>query len=377
MRPASAVYCLLIFAALANGGENAAPVDGNKLQIGWLTKDGAFPNDSSASASFPRIALDKVTLKDITVQDKKMSVALSGRVDDAYEGILAAPQLQEVRLMRKGIVCGTLPLQVVKDPVSELAPYARHFTFSGKIQIDPDEELVELSLVTPPNRMSAQGRVEIAVHADKAQAFAVTSVDVSSEPPPESVWGPFLILIRAPAGTDANALHALADWKHFGRKVTLKPRGDQVEAAKKGCVDFIAVAADGSPLIMAQPWDISPPVVGFGNAMAKAERVYLGELEVPERKDFGGKKRKLMLRAILHDSAQPQGVKEKLKIVVKHNGIDWDHSFPDVPGDVAGEFQPRINIGVEWDAIEPGVYEGTMTLCEEQIPAANFGGIRK
>lgn len=373
----SLVFCLMLFAAHSNGGENAAPIDGSKLQIGWLTKDGAFPNDSSASASFPRITLDKVTLKDITVQDKKTSLTLSGRVDDGYESILATPHLQEVRLLRKGVICGTLPLLVVKDPISELAPYARHFTFSGKIQIEPDDELVELSLVTPPNRMGAQGRVEIAVHTDKAKEFAVTSVDVSSDPPPESVWAPFLILIRAPAGTDAKALHTLAEWKHFARKITLMPRADQAEAAKKGCVDFIAVTADGSPLIMAQPWDISPPVLGYSNAKEKAERVYLGMLELPERKDFGGKKRKLMLRAIIHDVNQPQDVKGSLKIVVKHNGIDWDHSFPDVPGDVAGEFQPRINIGVEWDAIEPGTYEGTMTLCEEQIPAANFGGIRK
>lgn len=376
MRRASALLCCVIFAAVAHSGENAAPVDTSKLEIGWLTKDGAFPKDFSASASFPKITLDPVTVKSITVQDKKASIALSGRVDDSYESIVATPQLKEVRLLRDGKILGALPLAVVKDAPSELAPYARHFTFAGKIPIELDDKAVGLLLVTPPNALGLETKVEIAIEADKEKDFAPTGVEVKPSEQ-ESQWSPFIILIRAPSGTDEKALYAVADWKHFGRKVTLMKRADQAEAEKTGKVDFVAAGADGKPLILAQPWDVRPPQLGFGNAMAQAERIYIGELDVVEKKAYGARKRKIQLRAVVHDSTQRAGIKETLKVVVKPNGLDWDSTFPDVPGDIAGEFVPRAQFGGEWDAIETQDYEGTLTLCEQQIPAANFGGIRK
>lgn len=369
------VFCSLFFAAALQCGEGAA-LDSSKLQIGWLTAKGSFPTDFGASASFPHIALDKLTPKNVTVEEKKAFLTLSGRVDDAYESLLPTPHLKELLLRRDGVIRGVLPLEVVKDPPSEMAPYARHFTFTGKLPIDLNDKTVTYSLDVPPNGMCLESRVEIVFETDSEKDFALKSVEANPIEN-ESAWNPFTLLIRAPAGTDEKALHALAEWKHFGRKVTLMKRADQTEAEKTANVDFVAAGTDGKPLILVQPWDVRPPDRGFGTATAPAERVYMGELDVLERKELGGKKRKMMLRAIVHDLTQKDGIKDSLKVVVKHNGIDWDCTFPDVPGDAAGEFQPRASFSAEWQSIEARDFEGTLKLCEQQIPAANFGGIRK
>lgn len=372
----SLTICCVLFAAIVWSGENPAPLDSSKLQIGWLTKDGAFPKDFGPSASFPRITLDKISLKNISVEDKKAFLSLSGRVDDAYEGILPEPHLKELLLRRDGAIRGTLPLEAVKDAATELAPYARHFTFAGKIQIEIDEKEIVYALETQPNLMCLEGRIDIALSADADKAFAPTAIEATPAES-ETAWTPFTLLIRAPAGTDENALYALADWKHFGRKVTLMKRPDQTDAGKSGHVDFVAAGADGKMMVLIQPFDVRPPDQGFGNAKGPAERIYLGEIEVQEKKEAGGKKRKMLLRAIVHDIAQKDGIKDSLKVVVKHNGIDWDCTFPDIPGDAAGEFLPRGNFTASWQSIEPREFEGTVKLCEQQIPAGNFGGIRK
>jgi len=359
------VFIVCAVGSILSAEDNAgsAKIDLSALKLGFATQEGDFVDTIATSRSVPQIKLDKIPSEKVSISAGICTIELSGRVEDPHAGIVKNSVLTEIRAIRRGKIRGTIALKVVDDKPTPWSPHAKHFTFLGSIKFPADEKINILRLETVPNEMGVNAVATINVETADGKSM---QLEVHDEPPAESSWQPYTLIVRAPSDIDEKAINSVR-WFHCGRSVTLMKRLIAPNLTAEKTVDFIPKSDDGGPLIMVMPPDVNLPVLGARpNKMAFGAAIYLGTLEGP------GGKEPVRVGFDNADNAFKKDLPPKLHIAA---------AFDDLGGKTVdcaeiSEGSPRPDLGMS-DPTKPGVYKGEVIISEHQRLGANFGAIVK
>lgn len=131
------------------------------VSIGFETETsaGGYATELKKSYSLPKITMGSWASGNVSVNASTgmATVSVSGEVHDDAASLYPTSALKSVHVYRGDSYLGSLSLSAESDQTTDWKPYAKHFTFSGSVQMQAWDGEHELAIMTDPNEMGARG----------------------------------------------------------------------------------------------------------------------------------------------------------------------------------------------------------------------------
>ncbi|HYG75231.1 MAG TPA: hypothetical protein VEK08_09540 [Planctomycetota bacterium] len=173
----------------------------------------------------------------------------------------------------------------------------------------------------------------------------------------ETLWEPYIAVVRAPARTNEKQLNQAFDWYYANRLIRLIARPG---AAPDGRSEWVVPGPDQKPLVM-----IVPARVGLRGDSTSI--VYVGKAKGP-----GGA---FTVRATVYYGSFETPPDEMAVVATQNEYRAWDYQFPGIK--LLKDAEPPSGLGGPHEKLTPGNYVGILRRCDQQAAAFFIGDPRK
>jgi Calx-beta domain len=136
------------------------------VQVAYETEGHRTATGLKKSQSIPKVSINSFSTGNVSISGGIATVQISGRIEDQLAGLMKNSVMTAVNVLDKGKPVGQIAVNAVSDTPSDYAPFAKHFTFSGSVQIPASPGIHEMELITSANEMGVSGSARFSVQLD-------------------------------------------------------------------------------------------------------------------------------------------------------------------------------------------------------------------